>query len=286
MDMKKLLFILLSVVLIGSIGCGSYRDLSMEVTDAGSTGAVKTTQEPVTTAAPVETKETEDTEEAQPESTASVTEDDVLKNKAEVDKDKQPVGASEDKSDKDKQPVRASEDKSDDKQTDGDKSPETQKSTEQPKETKSEPESEKQPEPEKNFKQEEKQETKLEAEPQAVSYSPDRVVSLAISKCQAGGMVTTEQNLMNNLNAGKISQAEYEEYYPLDGLENSYYSVFVNIDLNKAATTSGRTLGSEEEIAQYIADMLLLESDSVFNIRYTGTTKTSGETFYEFRCYR
>ena len=86
--------------------------------------------------------------------------------------------------------------------------------------------------------------------------------------------------------AGKITQEEYDEYYPLDGLEDSYYSVFVNVDLNKASTTSGRTLGSEEEISQYIADMLLLESDSVFNIRYTGTTKTSGETFYEFRCYR
>ena len=52
------------------------------------------------------------------------------------------------------------------------------------------------------------------------------------------------------------------------------------------SSISGRTLGSEEEISQYVADMLLLESDSVFNIRYTGTTKTSGETFYEFRCYR
>lgn len=99
-------------------------------------------------------------------------------------------------------------------------------------------------------------------------------------------MVTTEQHLKDNLNAGKITQEEYDEYYPLDGLEDSYYSVFVNVDLNKAATTSGRALGSEEEIAQYIADMLLLESDSVFNIRYTGTIKTSGETFYEFRCYR
>jgi len=131
---------------------------------------------------------------------------------------------------------------------------------------------------------EEKPEPKPEQ--QAVSYNPDRVVSLAILKCQAGGMVTTEQHLKDNLNAGKITQEEYDEYYPLDGLEDSYYSVFVNVDLNKAATTSGRTLGSEEEIAQYIADMLLLESDSVFNIRYTGTTKTSGETFYEFRCYR
>ena len=156
------------------------------------------------------------------------------------------------------------------KQTNDNESSDNNKPAEQPTDTKNEPASEQQPIP----------------EPQSVSYSPDRVVSLAISKCQAGGMVTTEQHLKDNLNTGKITQEEYDEYYPLDGLEDSYYSVFVNVDLNKAATTSGRALGSEEEIAQYIADMLLLESDSVFNIRYTGTTKTSGETFYEFRCYR
>lgn len=98
--------------------------------------------------------------------------------------------------------------------------------------------------------------------------------------------MTTEQHLKDNLNFGKITQEEYDEYYPLDGLEESYYSVFVNADLNKAATTSGRALGSEEEVAQYIADMLLLEPDPVFNIRYAGTTKTSGGTFHEFRCYR
>jgi hypothetical protein len=128
--------------------------------------------------------------------------------------------------------------------------------------------------------------TETKPETKAADYSPDKVVSLATAKCQAGGMVTTEQHLQDNLNAGKITQEEYNEYYPLDGLEDSFYSVFINVDLNKAATTSGRTLGSEEEIAQYIADMLLLESDPVFNIRYAGTTQTSGETFYEFRCYR
>jgi hypothetical protein len=134
--------------------------------------------------------------------------------------------------------------------------------------------------------QAEEPKTETKPETKAADYSPDKVVSLATAKCQAGGMVTTEQHLQDNLNAGKITQEEYNEYYPLDGLEDSFYSVFINVDLNKAATTSGRTLGSEEEIAQYIADMLLLESDPVFNIRYAGTTQTSGETFYEFRCYR
>lgn len=265
--MKKLLFFLLSVVLIGSVGCGSNKDLSMEVTDAGSTEVVNETVEPTTEAVTVETG---DAGTAQPESTEA--EVDSSADKKDTGKDNQSDNiASEKKTAENKQPEE-------------NRSSDSQKSEKQPKDTKSEPASEQQPKPEENSKPEEKPEPK--PEPQAVSYSPDRVVSLAISKCQAGGMVTTEQHLKDNLNAGKITQEEYDEYYPLDGLEDSYYSVFINVDLNKAATTSGRALGSEEAIAKYIADMLLLESDNVFNIRYTGTTKTSGETFYEFRCYR
>lgn len=267
--MKKLLFFLLSVVLIGSIGCGSNKDLSVEITDAGSTEVVNETVEPTTEAVTVEM---EDTKISQPESTEAVTE----------------VDSSADTKDNQSDNIASEEKTSDNKQSEENKNSDSQESGKQPKDTKREPASEQQPKPEENSKPEEKPAEKPEpkSEPQAVSYSPDRVVSLAISKCQAGGMVTTEQHLKDNLNAGKITQEEYNEYYPLDGLEDSYYSVFVNVDLNKAATTSGRALGSEEEIAQYIADMLLLESDSVFNIRYTGTTKTSGETFYEFRCYR
>lgn len=275
--MKKLLFFLLSVVLIGSVGCGSNKDLSMEVTDAGSTEIVNETVEPTTKAVTVET---EDAGTAQQESTGTVNEVDSSADTKDTGKDNQSDNiASEEKT-------------AENKQSEENKSSDSQKSEKQPKDTKSEPASEQQPKPEENTKAEEKTEEKPEPklepkpEPQEVSYNPDRVVSLAISKCQAGGMVTKEQNLLNNLNAGKITQEEYDEYYPLDGLEDSYYSVFVNVDLNKAATTSGRALGSEEAIAKYIADMLLLESDNVFNIRYTGTTKTSGETFYEFRCYR
>ena len=253
--MKKLLFFLLSVVLIGSVGCGSNKDLSTEVTDAGSTEIDNETVEPTTEAVTVET---EDAENVVLESTEAIKEMETSDDKKETDKDNQLDN-------------KASDDKSaENKQTDDNKSSDNHKPAEQPTDTKNEPASEQQPIP----------------EPQSVSYSPDRVVSLAISKCQAGGMVTTEQHLKDNLNTGKITQEEYDEYYPLDGLEDSYYSVFVNVDLNKAVTTSGRALGSEEAIAKYIADMLLLESDNVFNIRYTGTTKTSGETFYEFRCYR
>ena len=275
--MKKLLFFLLSVVLIGSVGCGSKKDLSTEVTNTESTEVVNETVEPTTEAVTVET---EDAGTAQQESTEAVTEVDSSADTKDTDKDNQSDNiASEEKT-------------ADNKQSEENKSSDCQKSEKQPKDTKSEPASEQQPKPEENTKPEKKTEAKPEAKPepkpelQAVSYSPEKVVSLAISKCQAGGMVTTEQHLKDNLNAGKITQEEYDEYYPLDGLEDSYYSVFVNVDLNKAATTSGRALGSEEAIAKYIADMLLLESDNVFNIRHIGTTKTSGETFYEFRCYR
>lgn len=160
-------------------------------------------------------------------------------------------------------------------------------------EPKKEPEKETLPKEEDKKKEQPKKEDDKEKEPEkpkpeekSVGYNANNVVSLAIAKCEAGGMITTEHNLKNLLDQGKITKEEYNEYYPLDGLEDSYYSVFVNIDLNKAATTSGRLLGSEEGIADYIAGMLLLESNPIFNIRNVGTYKTGGETFYEFRCYR
>ena len=166
--MKKLLFFLLSVVLIGSVGCGSNKDLSMEVTDAGSTEVVNETSEPTTEAVTVET---EDTENVVPESTEAIKEMETSDDKKETDKDNQSDN-------------KASDDKSaENKQTDDNESSDNHKPAEQPTDTKNEPASEQQPIP----------------EPQAVSYSPDRVVSLAISKCQAGGMVTTEQHLKDNI---------------------------------------------------------------------------------------
>lgn len=51
--MKKLLFFLLSVVLIGSGGCGSKKDLSTEVTNAESIEVVNETVEPTTEAVTV-----------------------------------------------------------------------------------------------------------------------------------------------------------------------------------------------------------------------------------------
>ena len=100
------------------------------------------------------------------------------------------------------------------------------------------------------------------------------------------GMITTQQNLQNHLNDGSITQEEYNEYYPYDGMEGSYYSVFVETDLNKASTIDGQRLSSEDAIAEYIASMLLLETDPVFYISYDGVYTTGGTDYYEFRCHR
>ena len=59
-------------------------------------------------------------------------------------------------------------------------------------------------------------------------------------------MITTQQNLQNHLNDGSITQEEYNEYYPYDGMEGSYYSVFVERNLNKASTIDGQRLSSED----------------------------------------
>lgn len=115
-------------------------------------------------------------------------------------------------------------------------------------------------------------------------YNPVSVCSQAVAKCQAGGMITTTDNLASLLSEGKITQEEYDSYYPYDGL--GYYSVFVETDLNKASTTSGRKLESEDGIADYIAEMMMLETEPVFYIEYTGVCSLNGTEFYEFRCYR
>lgn len=120
--------------------------------------------------------------------------------------------------------------------------------------------------------------------PKTVAYNPGEVVSLATEKTKSYGKISIPEDLDQMLAAGEITKAEYDEYYPYDGA--GYYSVFVETDLNQAATTSGRKLGSVEGIADYIAEMLSLESGPYFYIEYAGKTSTGGTEFYEFRCYR
>lgn len=108
-------------------------------------------------------------------------------------------------------------------------------------------------------------------------YDPVSVCSQAVAKCQAGGMITTTDNLASLLAEGKITQEEYHSYYPYDGL--GYYSVFVETDLNAASTMSGRKLGSEDGIADYIAGMMMLETEPVFYIDIQGCAALTGQNF-------
>ncbi|MGN0164811.1 MAG: hypothetical protein ACI39R_01375 [Lachnospiraceae bacterium] len=122
--------------------------------------------------------------------------------------------------------------------------------------------------------------------PQAeyVGYDADRVARLAVEKCKAAGMIPLPENLDNLLAEGKITQEEYNEYYPYDGC--GYYSVFVETNLNIASTISGERLCSEEAIADYIAGMMVLEVEPCFYIECAGVYQGNSVEFYEFRCYR
>ena len=122
--------------------------------------------------------------------------------------------------------------------------------------------------------------------PQAeyVGYDADRVARLAVEKCKAAGMITLPENLDRLHAEGKITQEEYDEYYPYDGC--GYYSVFVETNLNLASTISGERLCSEEEIADYIAGMMVLEVEPYFYIECAGVYQGNSVEFYEFRCYR
>ena len=119
-----------------------------------------------------------------------------------------------------------------------------------------------------------------------VAYDPNYVVALATEKTKAYGKILVWENLDRLLAEGSITREEYAEYYPYDGRENSYYSVFIETDLSKASTTSGRLLVSEEGIADYIAEMLSLETGTYFAISYAGIYEGPSGDFYEFRCHR
>lgn len=128
--------------------------------------------------------------------------------------------------------------------------------------------------------------TEAVPESEFVAYNPQNVAQLANAKVKAAGKILVPEHLDALLAEGAITQEEYNEYYPYDGMENSYYSVFVETNLLEASTTSGRKLGSEDAIATYIADMLALENGPYVYVEYYRIYNLNGTDFYEFRCYR
>lgn len=169
---------------------------------------------------------------------------------------------------------------------------EEEKSSEQPKEKEEEKKEQSSSPVVENQTEEKVPDSKEETPPKenvsqpkpVVNYNPNTIVQLATNKLKAIGKITLTDNLDKLLAEGSITQEEYNEYYPYDGA--GYYSVFMETNLEDARTTSGRKLSSEDEIAQYIADMLAIENGPYFLIEYAGTYTTGGNDFYEFRCYR
>ena len=169
---------------------------------------------------------------------------------------------------------------------------EEEKSSEQPKEKEEEKKEQSSSPVVENQTEEKVPDSKEETPPKenvsqpkpVVNYNPNTIVQLATNKLKAIGKITLTDNLDKLLAEGSITQEEYNEYYPYDGA--GYYSVFMETNLEDARTNSGRKLSSEDEIAQYIADMLAIENGPYFLIEYAGTYTTGGNDFYEFRCYR
>lgn len=254
--MKRLFIILLSVAVLTLAGCNS---MVNEMTEADI--SYEETKEPEESKEPVIAEGSTVESSSENETEFQSNKDDAESSEASV------------KEETENQPVSESRENQTEQREDSPASTEQREET-QPSVQTSEPTSEPTPEP------------TPEPEYTPAGYNPGTVVSLAIAKCQAGGMITTQDNLANALAEGRITQEEYNEYYPYDGLESSYYSVFVETDLNIASTTSGQPLRSEDAIATYIADMLLLESNPVFNVVYAGVYSRNGTDFYEFRCLR
>lgn len=257
--MKKRLFLILSVSIMLIAGCGNKDNITVgtetekteTVRDTGETDMAGDTETP----AAVQTENRETTKQQTEKETPKETEPEEEETEAAETQESKPESQPEQKAETEP----------------------AQNSTDVPKPEGTEPECEAKPEGT------EPEETEQQEQPMT-SYDPVSVCSQAVAKCQAGGMITTTDNLANLLSEGKITQEEYNSYYPYDGL--GYYSVFVETDLNRASTTSGRKLGSEDEIADYIAGMMLLETEPVFYIEYAGVYNLNGTDFYEFRCYR
>lgn len=286
---KMMIMILLSVTVLCSAGCSAGKDMGAAEAVTASKVAEASTGEAVETGKADTSKENESLsseeirtlEEAQEppaEPQHAVQEDGTAQEQEESSGHKAPEQKKQDVKQKNPQETDSSVEKkpSDSERKHADDI--SEKTAQQPRQ------SAQQQQPDSQTKAQPAQQSQPEPKQEAKGYSPQNVVSLATAKTKAYGKVTLTDNLNSLLAEGAITQEEYNEYYPYDGA--GYYSVFVQTDLNRASTTSGKSLSSEDAIAQYIADMLGLESGQYFLIEYVGTYSTGGEDFYEFRCYR
>lgn len=270
--MKKMVYILLSVIILALAGCNK-NDSGKEVKT--SLVVDKEENDEALLSKETTTKQIEDETTKNKEET-TVNEENSAESKSEILVEKHSVRTEESTTSKSDEVKVEKTESSTEASTEAATEPPTQAPTERPTQPETEmptqaPTTEAPTQP-------------AVVEPTVIAYSPERVVALATAKCQEGGMTTLTDNLDNLLADGSITQEEYDEYYPYDG--SGYYSVFVETDLSIASTLTGRRLESEEEIADYIAGMLLLETGDLFLIECAGIYDHNGTPLYEFRCYR
>lgn len=250
--MQKI-FLFLSVTILLLAGCGGKEE---QVTEERSveTETLTAIEESEAEEAVTEEAETEAAEESEPEESASA-------------EDKKPEeGSSE-----------AQTSQTAEKEQDSQNQGNTQNEPSQPQtagqDTKPEPE----PQP--------TQEPQQPAQPEPVSYSPQRVVQLATEKTKAAGKIYIPDDLDRMLAEGTLSQEDYNACYPTDGA--GYLEYYVATDLNEARDVSGTVkFDSEDDIAANIAGMYGSLPQQYFYIEYHGTETYGGKECYVFYCYR
>lgn len=122
-----------------------------------------------------------------------------------------------------------------------------------------------------------------QAEP--VSYSPQRVVELAVEKTAAQGKIYIPDVLDRMLAAGELSQEDYDACYPTDGA--GYLEYYVAADMNEARDISGTIqFSSEADIAENIAGMYAALPQQYFYIAYGGSVMYGDKECHVFYCYR
>lgn len=252
----KRLFILLTVCTLILAGCSGQTE--QPITESQSVETTSQVEETEST----ENKEIEDVNIAEAESTEEKMQEEAEESKEEPEPTTEPESPQQGTEQSKREETTPSQEEK----------PEQTATTEAPTPATKEPEAPKE------------QPAEAPTEAEVVAYNPNEVVSLATEKTKAYGKISIPEDLDNMLANGEITKEEYDEYYPYDGA--GYYSVFVETDLNQAATTSGRKLGSVDGIASYIAEMLSLETGPYFYIEYAGVYSINGTDFYEFRCYR
>ena len=119
-----------------------------------------------------------------------------------------------------------------------------------------------------------------------ISYSPENVCNLATQKVLASGCgkITIKQAMDQRLAEGKITKEQYNSFMPYGGA--GYMSFYIETNLVEASGLGGTPLHSEDAVAEYIAEQIIVAINRpYFLVECAGTIQYHGTQMYEFRYY-